>query len=83
MKFVQLQQHAALDAVDLHDLRALVLVAPIPAVAKPECGQQVQRRGLRAAIARRDVDQDVFGGGFGVFDENVEVAIFVENAGVD
>ena len=43
----------------------------------------MQRRGLRAAIARRDFDQDFFGRRFSVFDENVEVAIFVENAGIN
>ena len=38
---------------------------------------------LRAAVVDRDLDQDVFGRFLGVFDEHVEVAILVEDAGVE
>ena len=33
---------------------------PRPGVAKPQVRQEVQRRGLRAAIERLDADADVF-----------------------
>ena len=37
----------------------------------------------RAAVMNGDLDQDVVGRLLGVFDEHVEVAIFVEYAGVE
>ena len=39
-------------------------------------------RRFRAAIRSRDLDQDVFDVGLGVFHEHIEVAVLVEYAGV-
>ena len=40
-------------------------------------------RGFRAAIVDRDFDQHVFRIGLGVFHKNIEVAVIVEDAGVE
>ena len=39
--------------------------------------------GFRAAVRDRDLDQDVFGIGLGIFHEHIEVAIVVEYSGVE
>ena len=57
--------------------------APRPDVAEPERRQDVQRRGLGAAVGDRDLDQDVFGRRLRVLDEHVEVAVAVEHARVE
>ena len=62
--------------------RALDVMSPGPGVAEPDGGEQVDFRRFGPAIGDGDADQDVFGRGLGVFGENVEVAIVVENAGV-
>ena len=49
--------------------------APGPGVAGPELGDEVQRRRVRAAVGGGDLDQDVVGGGLGVFHHDVEVAV--------
>ncbi len=56
---------------------------PRPCVARPQLRQQVQRRGRVAAIDGGDAHQDVIGVGLRVLDGDVEVAIVVEDAGVD
>ena len=38
---------------------------------------------LRSSIGHRDADQDVVDAGLGVLDLNIEVAVGVEDAGVD
>jgi hypothetical protein len=43
----------------------------------------VQRRIQRSAIARRNQNDDVVGRRFGVFDEDVEVTLLVEDAGIE
>ena len=43
----------------------------------------MKRRRVGSAVARADADQDVIGPGLGVFDEDVEVPVVVENAGVE
>src|SRR5262245_48789442 len=43
----------------------------------------MQLSGLRAAIDRLDTDQNVFSASLGVLDENVEIAVVVEDAGVN
>ena len=56
---------------------------PRPLVAEPDRRQHVDVGGVRSAVVDRDADQDVFDRGLGVFDEHVEVAIAVEDAGVE
>ncbi len=43
----------------------------------------MERRRLRAAVDGADADQDVVGSGLRVLDEHVEVAVGVEDAGVE
>ena len=57
-------------------------LSPGPGVPEPERGQQMKRRGIGAAVAGRDLDQNILGRGLGIFDEDVEVAILIEDARV-
>ena len=59
------------------------VLAPRPGVAEPDGRQQVQLSGLRPAIRHGDLDQNVVARGLRIFDEHIEVAILVEDAGVD
>ena len=54
-----------------------------PGVAKPSVGSRCNRALLRAAIRDRDPDQNVVRRRLRVFDEDVEVAVVVEDAGVE
>ena len=63
--------------------RARVRIAEGPGVAIPERRQQVQRRGVGAVVGRADFDQHILGTFLGVFDEHVEIAVFVEDPGVE
>ena len=56
---------------------------PGPDIAGPDLRQHVELRGSRPAIMRGDQQQNVVRRGLGVFDLDVEIAIFVEDAGVD
>ena len=56
---------------------------PAPDVAAPQRGQEMKRGRVRAAIADADLDQDVGRPLLGVFDEDIEVTVAVEDAGVD
>ena len=58
------------------------VVAPRPRVAEPQRREQVQRRRVRAAVVRGDQHQDVVVGALGVLDDDVEVAVLVEDPGV-
>ena len=39
--------------------------------------------GFWSAIVRGDPDEDVFRGGLGILDDHIEVAVFVEDAGIE
>src|SRR5579862_7298729 len=43
----------------------------------------MQRSGVRPAVGHGDADQDVVYLGLGILDEDIEVAVLIENAGVD
>ena len=60
----------------------LVPASPRPGVAEPESRQEVEEGCLGTTIGRRDADQQIIRRGLGVLDENVEVALFVEDAGI-
>ena len=64
------------------DRRLRRVVAPRPGVAEPERGEEVQRRCVRAAVVRGDEHRDVVVAGLRVLDDHVEVAVLVEDAGV-
>ncbi len=55
--------------------------APAPGIAEPEHGDEVEGGWEEASVVDGDADEDVFGVGFGVFDEDVEVGVVVEGAG--
>jgi hypothetical protein len=63
--------------------RLLRILEPVPRVAKPDLRQDVQTSGLRSTVGRRDPQQDVIDVGLGVFDEDIEVFVLVEQPGVD
>ncbi len=56
---------------------------PRPGVPEPERGQEVERGGEGAAVVYGDQDEHVVGRGLRVLDEDVEVAVLVEDARVD
>ncbi len=62
--------------------RPAVVIAPCPGVAEPERGKQVQRCRLWSTIGGAHTDQDIKRICFGVFQRDIEVAIFREDAGV-
>ena len=63
--------------------RPAVVASPRPGVAEPHRGQHVQRCAVRAAVRHRDRDAHVVGRAFGVRELDVEVAVLVEDPGVD
>ena len=50
---------------------------------KQQGRQDVQAGRVGPAVDRGDADENVVGIGLGVFDKDVEVAVLVEDAGVD
>src|SRR5215469_2366735 len=56
---------------------------PRPGVAIPQCRKQPQAGILPTAIVDTDANEDIFGPSFGVLDENIEVAIAIEDTGID
>ena len=56
---------------------------PAPGVAEPDLGQHVNRRFLGPAIGDGQAQQDVVGARLGIFDVDIEIAVVVEDAGID
>ena len=56
---------------------------PRPSVAEPDVRKQVQIGGLRTAVVRGHLHEDLLGVRLGVLDHDVEVAVVVEHASVD
>ena len=56
---------------------------PAPDVAEPQRGQEMKRGRVRPPIADADLDQDVGRPLLGIFDDDVEVAIVLEDAGIE
>ena len=54
-----------------------------PVVPEPQRRQEMQLGRVRSPVDRRDLHQDVFRAGLGVLHEDVEVAVVVEDAGVE
>src|SRR5207253_10479332 len=63
--------------------RAALLRTPAPGIAKPEGRQHVDRGSLGPAVRHLDADAEIFYVRLGVLDEDVEVPVLVEDAGVD
>ena len=68
---------------DLLHTRTLGPCLPRPLVAEPERGQYMEFSRLRSAVVNADLDEDVFGRLLGIFDEDVKVAILIENTAVE
>ena len=60
-----------------------VVASPRPRVPEPDRWQHVNRRRFVATVHDGDAAQDVFRGRLGILDEDVEVAMVREGAGVD
>src|SRR5271157_867218 len=58
-------------------------LGPAPCVSEPERRQDPDRGRLGAAVAHRDPDQDVLRCGLSVLDEDVEVPVAGEHAGIE
>ena len=56
---------------------------PAPGVAEPDLRQHMNRRFVGTAIADGQAQQDVVGARLGIFDIDVEIAVGVEDAGID
>ncbi len=64
------------------EIRPPLVLAPAPGIAKPERWQQVKRGRFRSAICDRRANQDVVLGRLGVFNRDVEVAVFAQDTSV-
>src|SRR5262245_37804126 len=64
------------------ELRFLSLATPRPGVAKPQWRQAIDLSRLGASVANGNLDQNVLRLGLGVLDEDVEVSVLIEYAGV-
>src|SRR5262245_49303499 len=60
-----------------------MIAPPAPGIAEPQRREHLNRRGLRAAIAEAEADEDVFRLELGVLHHHVEIAPLVEDPGVD
>ena len=69
--------------VRCREFRLRRAVLPRPSVAEPQLGQKMNRRRFRAAIVNGDKQQDVVRPGLRVFHEHVEIAVVVQDAGVE
>ena len=65
-----------------HRLR-LPCAVPTPRVAKPERRQHVQRGRVGPVVRRRDPDGDLLGIRLRILDQDVEITVLGEDAGVD
>src|SRR5262249_18100887 len=65
--------------------RGLYFLVPCPApgVAKPHCRQQVDGSWIGTAISGSDADKQIIRCDLAVFNHNIEVAIVIEDAGVE
>src|ERR1017187_6555450 len=58
-------------------------VCPTPRVAEPQMWQEVEIGGAGTAVERFYANADIFGRFFGVLDEDIEIFIAIEDAGVE
>ncbi|OPY88293.1 MAG: hypothetical protein A4E72_01355 [Syntrophus sp. PtaU1.Bin208] len=54
-----------------------------PVITEPERRQQVQFRPFRSPVGGSNTHQDVFRIGFGILHKDVEIAVFVKDAGIE
>src|SRR5713226_2953083 len=70
-------------SVDLFYDRLGLALIPGPGIAVPNCRQKMYARRFGAAIVRSDSNKDVFRGGLGILNDDIEIAVFVEDAGIE
>ena len=78
----ELQLLAAL-GVELDLRRTLTVLAPAPDVAEPELRDQVDLGIFRTAVADLDTDAEVLRPILRVLDKDVEIAVLIEDAGIE
>ncbi len=61
-------------------LRMPVLLSEGPNISKPKRRQEIELRFFRPAIPGRDLDQNIFRRGLGIFHEHIEIAVLIEYA---
>src|SRR5262249_54395412 len=83
IRVVQLHRDDTFDGLASAQPRPLRPRVPGPGIAKPERRQQVKLRGFGSAIDRLDSDQNVIRRGFGVFNEDIKIAVLVKNSRVN
>ena len=71
------------ETIHLLERRPVAAGKPRPQIAKPERRQDVQLGRIGAAIVNRDLNENVLGRFLGILDEDVEVAVVVEDPRVD
>src|SRR5947209_17055480 len=54
-----------------------------PDIAKPQVRQQMQGSSTGTAVERLDTDAVIFRRGLGILNHDVEIAVLIENAGVE
>jgi hypothetical protein len=65
------------------EFRTIMMTAPRPCVAKPDCRQHPESSSFRTPVFDADPDKNIFYVRLGIFDENIEVTVLVEYAGVE
>src|ERR1700719_3267834 len=65
------------------ELGPLRFVAPGPRIAKPNRWEQIKGSGIASAIPCRDANQNISRRRLCVFDEDIEIAIAIEYAGIE
>src|SRR6185437_1352774 len=83
MIFGDLDQRCFDWGVDAIRLWRIVVLAPCPAIPKPQRGQNIQPCRLGPAVPSRYADQDILGTGFRIFHEHVEIPVLAKNPGVE
>ena len=78
----ELQLLAAL-GIELDLRRTLTVLAPAPDVAEPELRDQVDLGIFRTTVADLDTDAEVLRPFLRVLDEDVEIAVLIEDAGIE
>src|SRR5262245_30265128 len=59
------------------------VIAPRPGISEPELWKKMDQRCFGSTVADVNLHQNIFGGGFGIFDEHIKVTVFVESICVD
>src|SRR5437764_2339999 len=80
---VQLNDTHVLDRLTFLQPRPSPVGSPRPRIAKPDSRQEVEFSRLRTAIDQVNANEYVFRCCFSVFDEDIEIAVFVEDARIE